>query len=459
MGRNVDRKERGRKQFDSDIIDKACNGEYVLLLGSEIVVDNDKLPDSYGDSNKILLQNILQTLKEKRGFIDPGIKNFSDFINLTDFKSESLHKFILDEIYNYTFKIEEVSEDLRKLIATKFFRVVLTTTYDPYIEKVMESVWGKKGFRIMDFFNKKGDTNDLPSENTFGDEYYDIQPTLYYLFGKADPENDNKRFAVTDQELMWIITEWLKNPPPNLMSYLQNKRILSIGCNLNDWCFRFFWYAMRNKDENIAKEGDIALLLNLRESVMDLNLHNFLEKSLGLRVTENSRNFLSSLVENLQEDRISDIVQASSSMGGVFISYAHRDYVAALKLFRRLKKEGFNVWLDSPKLYTGSDFNKRIYNAIQQSKIFIPILSPNIADDLKNPPVEEPYYQKEWKWAAADSNDVKILPVMLPGYSLSEDYHKKVTDILNATTIFDWNSQPLSSLVNDIRFNLKKPSL
>ena len=104
----------------------------------------------------------------------------------------------------------------------------------------MEDVWGKGNFRIKDIYDTQD--KDLILSELKGDEYYDIQPTLYYAFGKADPDKQNHRFVLDDNDLMeCIASKWLDNKYiPNLQSYIQDKKVLLVGCNLKDWCFRFF---------------------------------------------------------------------------------------------------------------------------------------------------------------------------------------------------------------------------
>ena len=448
MARKPRDKSRELQQVTQSLTDSVYNGDCVLLLGSEIVLDRNVIPSSGGDSSSYLLDCVVDTQKEN-GHILRRAKNFSELIVDNGLNVEQVKKWILREIdENIEFVIDDVAPDLRKLLTTRLFRVVLTTTVDPYIESIMEKVWGKGGYRVMNINNSPANNFDLPGKDVRGDEYNEILPTLYYVFGKADPKEPSKKFAIADNDTMETITKWLVSPPGNLMEYIRRKKILAIGCNLNDWCFRFFWYAMRKNGYNLAN-GDIALLLNTSDSESDKNLHNYLQNTIGIHVEVNSHDFLNQLTERLDEERMADETLINSTFGGIFISYSHKDFPTAWKIFRKLKAEGFNVWLDNSKLQSGNAYDLRIRNAIQQCKIFLPILTPNVADDLLLN--KSTYYRKEWELACGVNNEIKIMPVMVFGYNMRASYHKDVPEKFSSATIFEWDKDPFSIFISHIK--------
>lgn len=66
----------------------------------------------------------------------------------------------------------------------------------------------------------------------------------------------------------------------------------------------------------------------------------------------------------------------------VFISYASEDKRQALEIYHFLQYAGYNPWIDIKYIYPGEDFNIKITNAIQQSKLFIACLSTNSVDKV-----------------------------------------------------------------------------
>lgn len=460
MARKITNLNNPKSFIFKGLIEQICSGEYILMLGSEIIMDKNVVPSADGDSTKYLLQNVIESRKELGYHYSLGENdNFMDFIISNGLDVNIVKQWVLKEIEkNLDFKIEEVSPYLRHLISTKLFRVILTTTIDPYLEKVMEEVWGKDGFRIMNIYgNVSSDKFDFSNDDIRGNEYYDVKPTLYYVFGKADPFTRDSKFALTDDDTMKAITQWLTYPPSTLMSYINEKKIMAIGCKLSDWCFRFFWHAMRrfavSGEQNPMQLGDIALILNTEKSEIDKNLHKYLDKAVRIHVENNSHSFIKELAEKLSERELAEAAMKSSSLGGIFLSYSNDDFSTACNIFNRLREANFNVWFDNEKISTGDKYDIRIFNAIQQAKIFVPILSLNVAKDLEED--KDKYYRKEWEIASGVNNDLKIMPIILPGYDLKGSYHSKTPNKIRESSMFDWSKKTFSTFIDDIKNNLK----
>jgi hypothetical protein len=59
----------------------------------------------------------------------------------------------------------------------------------------------------------------------------------------------------------------------------------------------------------------------------------------------------------------------------IFLLYARRDEEAVRRLYRRLTKEGADVWWDQEKLLPGQDWAFEIHKAIHRSDVVIACLS------------------------------------------------------------------------------------
>jgi hypothetical protein len=64
-------------------------------------------------------------------------------------------------------------------------------------------------------------------------------------------------------------------------------------------------------------------------------------------------------------------------MPEVFISYAREDRKSAEKLYRDLKSEGYDAWIDSQNLIAGSNWSIEIQKAIRESQYVVVVLSSN----------------------------------------------------------------------------------
>lgn len=444
MARPVsDPRKAGQAPGFENVVDEICRGNYVLVLGSDIMLDKNYNTEADGDSIRFYLERIL---KEKRY---PHAESFPELIMNNALNPTDVRRWLFDQIACMQLDPEDITPDLRRLLRTKFFRVVLTTTFDPSVETLMDEVWGKNNYRILNIFNSKGHNFDFNINELLGDEYFDVPPTLYYVFGKADPLEPEQKFVLDDNDTINCISRWLGNEvPAQLISYIDSKKMLVLGCNLKDWCFRFFWYAMRHKSTDKLDKGDIAVLLQPEKSEQDRNLYNYLHSIIKVRLQTNSREYLRRLADALDQKLIAETAVANSRGGGVFISYAHEDYAIAWKIFTRLRAAGFNVWLDY-YLKGGDEYDKRIKNAINQCRVFVPLLSSTIAIDLKNG--TQRYYQKEWDIACGPNDDCRIVPVITMGYDKREPYHQLLPEKMVKGTVFDWSKEPFDILISQIQ--------
>lgn len=448
-----------RTQYDNttpdfeDVVDDICKGQYVLVLGSDVMLDTNINEKAEGDSIKFFLNQVVESRRNEDGIIYPTANTFSDFIISNGLNPTEVRRWLFNEIATIEFDKEDLTPDLVKLLKSKCFRVVFTTTFDPSVEKLMDEVWGAGNYRKMNIYNQKDKDFDFERAELLGDEYFDVKPTLYYVFGKADPKRPELPFVLDDNDTIQCIATWLgKGVPEKLLSYIATKKLLVLGCNLKDWCFRFFWFAMRSKNIDYLRKGDIAVLLQPEESDQDRNLYNYLHRTINVRVHTNSREYIHRLAEALDEAKRAQNAFLNSRTGGIFISYATEDYSIAWNIFSRLRKCGFNVWLDNQKLRVSSEYDRRIENAINQCKVFIPILSSTVSDSLIKG--EYRYFQDEWELASGVNSKIKFFPITTANYDKRAPYHQSIPERIRKATVFDWVKQPFSDLVKEINLFL-----
>lgn len=415
------------------IIDRICRGEYVLVLGSDIILDTAVNQEAHGDSCRFFLEKVISNnlVRQTAG----KIETFPDLIQKCSLDSSQVRRWLFDELARTDFDMEDLNPDLVRVFSSKCFRIVLTTTFDPAVETLMNKVWGKGKYRIMNIFNPKDTDFDFRQTELLGDEYFDVKPTLYYVFGKADPTVEELKFVFDDSDTLECISRWLgSEAPARLMSYIDTKHLMVLGCNLKDWCFRFFWYAMRHKERNNLNNGDIALLLD-NDNPQDSNLYNYLHNTIKVRVQSDARGYIKRLADALDLEARANAALSLSKAGGIFISYASEDFSTAWQIFTRLREAGLNVWLDNDKLKVSDRYDDRIRNAIAQCRVFIPLLTPTVAENLEAG--VHRYYQDEWDWAAGENSNIAFFPIIIPNYNCKAPYHKLLPAKLTDKTAFN----------------------
>ena len=420
----------------NEVTQKISRGDYVLVLGNEGVLD----PDSgTGTNNSLKYINSLVRARQQELW-ESGDGSIA-------FNQKNL---ILDVLGDDVCKQEHVSPALVSLLKTQCFRVVLTTAYDGYVESVMRSIWGDS-LRVLDIYGDKATAFDFANE-LVSNEFYDIQPTLYYIFGKADPRHPQKDFVADDNDSIVAISKWMNanECPRKFINYLKNKSLLAIGCKFEDWFFRFFWYILRRDIKNL-KNGQVAITLS-DSNTSDVSLGKYL-KSQFVHTYPDAGKFMRELSARMPS--IAESINSHRSPNDVFISYSGEDSAMATIIFRRLKENNIDVWMDTSRLFCGDSYDAKIHEAICSCKVFLTILSPQVAADLKAG--RERYYQKEWALAKPRiPEEMRLLPVIIDGYEPRSEYHAEVENRLAPVSVFDMKNQPLGNLVSRIKMILGK---
>ena len=420
----------------SRLTDNVIKGNYVLVIGNEALLDKEKT-GGISDSKEYLKKIRRERCRED-----------DDFADMAKYDQ------ILEIIKSHSFDSNMVSKELRKILKTKCFRVVLTVNFDPYLETVMREIWGDE-LRVLDIFGEKGSDFDI-SETASSDEFFDVPPTLYYVFGKADPERVTKKFALTDNDAIEVIALWMNSNshPTRLMNFMKHKEMLAIGCRFSDWYFRFFWYCLRG-DVSRLKCGQVAMTLNCDDDTTspDASLVKYL-KTQKVYTFPDAAKFQEMLTSKL--DIVKDTLESLRNYGGVFVSYASEDSAMAALVFSKLKEQGFNVWIDSAKLFGGNSYDERIEKAICQCKVFLPILSRQVKDDIQQGNTER-YYIKEWEFASKNLKDgnATMIPIVLDGYETRSDYHRYFEEKTARKTAFDFSQSPITELFDIVKKSLQ----
>jgi len=446
------------EQFAKDCV----LNKYVLVVGSEAVLNRDVNTDAKGNSQKLLFDLSLRQMATNGETFDKGEyiqlkEKFSSFTEmLRERNSHRVKESVLETIRNNNFEPcfnDEIEPSLMQLLQTRCFRVVLSTTIDPYVEIAMAKVWGKGNFDIIQIENAQQSFKQVSF-----DEFGVTRPVLCYVFGKVDVEKtlSENRFVLSENDAMEKISNWFENQRNNnFLRYVRSFRLLSVGCQFDDWMFRFFWYLLRG-NTGTAASGQVAV-----EIKDDVKLKHYLENE-KVKMFTDARSFMKEAAERIIA--ATDVALLPRRENGVFISYAHEDRYIALPLFNRLHNAGVNVWLDEEKLEGGAEYEKRIRNAINTCQVFMPILSTQVKDDLLSGNITHRWYHQEWNWAQNRKNDenalnenrtanFKMIPIVVGDYRYSEAYHQQLPTCIANATAFETAKDTFEHLISLTNYN------
>lgn len=440
-------------EFDiKKTIGHVFNNEYILIIGSEVILKPSVVPS--GDVNDYILGQVNNRLKGR------NYKSFDEVMQHSNNNIDPIRNFVTWDKFQSSMIVDDISEELQGLLRTKLFRIVITTTFDTYLEKLMHEIWPDEDLNVVNVWN-----------DTSLEKFYDClsmyrnvrdynAPTLIYAFGRCEKGEENF-YARRDFDYIQTIEKWLGfDKRENLMmQFILCKRLLSLGCKFDDWYFRFFWYILRREEVRHC-EGDIVIIFDEKDR-SDKNLENYLKNTRVVTQTKvNVREFMRQLtniftcVDSSNEYR--DEVFKYRRRGKIFFSYCHDDKHLARQIFQQLRSYYPNLWFDQDKILGGDNYDDEIKSGIQNAKIFIPLLSPKVAEDLKSQKVDN-YYNDEWRMAAVRQSNISIIPLATDGFSQRDGYYKIFEDIIGrkASCISWTDSNALDNIKEAIDKNLK----
>lgn len=446
MGRIINPSEIKKITILDDLITKIIKGEVVLILGHEHMLQEHL---SGGDLQKQMTRDFFSYKHDKDINFNSIYQSFNDYYyrgaDLTVMKQEIAESISKE---NYSFSKEDYSPVVYELLKKKYFRVVLTTTFDYYAETIMKEIWGDK-LRVLNIFDDKNDFGEEESWKT------DIQPTLYYVFGRAEKGKD---YTVVERDAMNVIQKWLgDSAPKQFCEYISKKSLLALGTKFDDWLFRFFWYAM-HRDIKRLNDGQVAISLQ-KENEVECRLSNFLENE---KIPNSSIYEVVNLILRDTDNREIDFRKDNGQYTDVFISYTSSSYDTVKHLFYSLQSEGIRVWFDQSGLNAGDAHKQKIINAINKCKVFIPVITTPIKEILSEQintdislnechPQFHYFRDVEWNVARArwvlqkvDSgldNKFKILPFCMEGLTMKDicihESQKELVDFMTSSSAGD----------------------
>ncbi len=424
--------EKEEREFNYvRFLEDVCDDRYILVIGSEVILNKEEFKQFDGDSDKYIL-NILTYMAG----INEKVGSINEFMQKTVDGQTKIVNLFSKGGFKDSHSVADISPELVTFIKSRLFHFVMVTTFDDYVEKLMREVYGDK-LRVVNF----GDSDDWVAFKkeleALKGKPYDV-PTLVYVFGKAAYKPDKKwpKFLKTDDDAIEFIEKWMKEDSNDqkeriVIDFIKGKKVMALGCKFENWYFRFFWYIFRRDFQRIG-DGEVAISIDKNEST-DLKLESYL-KDHNVGMLPDARKFLQEFnkmlsTQTLAKSKHYEAIKRQQHVGGIFLSYKSVNFVIVSQLFFQLKKMGYQVWLDNEEL-CGGDYRKIIQDAIEKASVFIAVLSPEVATDLQNGNINYFYIKDEWR-AAAQITTHNIIPLAVNGYDLRASYHNVFKEIMN----------------------------
>jgi hypothetical protein len=396
------------------LVTQIIEGNVIPVIGPEWLVDDQR----GSNPHQILINDLAEAYE-----LQARPVSFSELLYDKDFPASDRKNIyaMLGEAFEQP--LFQPSQVLRRLLASKRFPFVITTSFTPVVEDIMREVWGQS-LRVMNFSNDPSHNDDIKTRA-------DIErPTVYYMFGRVC--SSEHKYVVTDYDMLSFCKAWLSSAerPQNLTAELQNKYLLLLGNNYSDWLSRFVWFALKQRLESqpmglvVDSQADESLMQFMRR--IDAFVQNLPEEVIDkIEQMLNER-------EQQQDSRFNKAPTGTD----VFISYSRADSEVAAMLYDLLSARGLKVWYDRNSLGYGTNFMNEIIAGIRSTKLFVPIMTRNI-EAQKN---EYHPYRTEWQTAidmASGYGRSFIMPVSEQGFDF---YGSNVPDAIKACNAFLYNA-------------------
>jgi hypothetical protein len=352
------------------VLDSIESGSVVPILGRDLLTISDGEPAE-------LLYDVLALRVAKRLQVPPEAAVTTTTSPLNAVASQHiLRGGDPDDIYRAVAAAMKeltnlpIPELLLKLAAIDKFPVFVTTTFDDLLPRAVKQVKGPTD--VLAFSAKPRPITDV--QRTPG------SALVYHLFGRWSSLQD---YVVTEEDALEFVfrLQDARNQEDHFIHQLTDKSLLLIGCSFPSWFVRFFLRLTRGKRLLYAPRERAAFIVD-PYAAQDAGLLQFLTafRTRTLIFTQSTPQTFVQRLSQLWSDRMTaGAVEEPMPVGGVFVSYASEDRMAAETIVAALRARGLAAWYDRDELRAGDRWKPKIARNVQLAYAFVPVISAQSA--------------------------------------------------------------------------------
>lgn len=171
-------------------------------------------------------------------------------------------------------------------------------------------------------------------------------------------------------------------------------------------------------------DKEIAVSLNISIRAVKARIHRILEK---LQLFNRTQAALYAIRENI----VSPSTKKTAEPGAaVFISYARVDIGVVEKIYQKLKDKNHQPWIDIHSIKGGENWLRAITKAIDESEIFLAILSNNSVS--RRGVIQKELKKALDKWDGMLPDDIYLIPIRIDDCP--------IPDLLKHIQVLDWDN-------------------
>lgn len=352
------------------------------------------------------MKQTIQELFERREYLVPFIGDDLFYVEFSETNRQPLQSYIVDSFVKDNPDVVVDHDEIIRMKNSGYYGLTLLNRrfksryiyrYKEYVKSVYPLI---KLNQVVKRFLKAGNFPLIVTTSPFGflekelhgDDYdslyYSIDNPLvnqviekkkrniFHLFGEA--ERYKSKWVYNEKELLVFLHSLHDSmtAPKGLTTYLADKSMLLLGCNLPNWLFQFLWFPINIERDPIFPTGeDTTEGYWLGKSESNMPLDDFLE-DIGFRFS--SVDEMENVITQVSDKYENSITDGNDGYD-IFISYAGVNGNLARKIKVFLESKGLNVWIDKDggdgQIEIGGDYWKHIREGIRHSRYFMPVVT------------------------------------------------------------------------------------
>lgn len=331
----------------------------------------------------------------------------SDFFTQTTFGSiEFVVKNILDNLKSDLLDLS----GLHRLLEIDRFNIIISTSFTNIPKSVIQEYCQEKN-RIFYYGEIINNTLKIESPNVNGVRPWsgrDDEILFISLMGSDGNNYSLDNLILSEESIISLVYSWISainlHSSSTVKDQLSKRYLLTLGCHIPSWAFRFVWYLIKNPLGISTDTPSICTRpLPYNENVKKFILRN----STKIIEAEKSFDFINLLITRWKDCKYSNINRTIENetiprSTDVFVSYASEDREFVMNniipLLLELKKENnISFWFDKNDIRVGDDWEDDILYAVTHSRVFLVIQTPTTQKISIDPHVR--YLREEWRTA------------------------------------------------------------
>lgn len=413
-----------RKKFTiNDLIEKIEERKVIPIIGSDVIkIQDNGIPTTLLDS---LLNRLIQKYTERDIVFDFGENNLT-----ASEKLNHIHALAIEVPFSFYTEVASILKEIEpladtstldKLARIKKFKFYINASFSSLLNtsiiKHRSLTSGYYQSISLDIQEKRLNDIDLPLSANIHQHLR--KPIIYNLFNQFTTTRSKTNVIVADDDILELLHTLTQNKDmlPSLFELMSKSSLLFIGCNYPDWLLRFFIRVF--SQEKVSHRS--SRIRTVADILQDKNRALFISNS-DLKYFElDGSAFVDRLFNEISnDDERQSWIRKTIGNSFSFISYAAEDREAASNIYEELDDLDCDTYMDINRLDYGSEITFEIKQAIDNCKIFMPVVSITTDNSVN----QDRYHKHEWKYAielyVSGKKDFQIIPIFLSQITKNE---------------------------------------